>query len=227
MYQTPIISHKILDNNKYNKLVEIKFEKITINAEEKITLHLPFLKAERTCPIVMSSMCCVKEIFIPKTLIDIDYNFPPQIYLLNFNDYSVDVDSCLIQMNYMYIDDSQIHTFPLFNQTEEDNLNFDTIKKFKRSTANANGLDIIFNKCYEIHPKGTLELKLPFHFYSSTIYFNNLILLRSSFAMKGLCVVMDYSNLNIVVINYSNHYRFLGERFLQLVLPAPLCFKEK
>ena len=167
------------------------------------------------------------ELCIPKTLIDEDYMGFPVVYVLNNRDFDMSCSEFDFKVNQFFYDPSEtnIHTFPLFYIDEEDmDDHIPMICGFRKSTTGANALDIIMNKEYSINSLEILDIPCKFYFNTSTLDYQNLFLMRSRFSKNGIFCELDQQMKILRVINQSNKTIYLGNTFLQLLLPTPLCF---
>ena len=164
---------------------------------------------------------------IPKTLIDEDYIGVPVVYVLNNRNYTLTCSEIEFKVNQYWFDSSEtnIHTFPLFYIDEEDIVaELPLISGFRKSTTGANGLDVVMNNEYSINPLEIIDIPCKFYFNTSTLDYQNLFIMRSRFAKMGVFCNMDHECKILRVINQSNETINLGNIFLQLLLPTPLCF---
>ena len=110
-----------------------------------------------------------------------------------------------------------VYNQQLFFQTPELPNAGDRILKLVRSTAGANGIDIIMEKSYTIQAQGFLKLELP---WSDNMDFKdrpNLIMMRSKFGRLGIKVQLCPLSRCIMLLNDSKDKIFLGNRFFQVV----------
>jgi hypothetical protein len=181
----------------------------------------------RTCMIFSNIYSGNNDICVPKTLIDEDYLGTPVVYILNNRDFDISCSEIDFKVNQFWFDISEtnIHTFPLFYVDEEDiRAEIPMISGFRKSTSGANALDVIMNNEYSINPLQILDIPCKFYFNTSTLDYQNLFLMRSRFSKLGIFCQLDQQLKLLRVINQSNQTVALGNIFLQLLLPTPLCF---
>ena len=70
----------------------------------------------------------------------------------------------------------------------------DKIKYLLVASKNANGKDIIFNKCYKVKTKETIELNLKFQPNENLANYSKLFVMRSRFSRIGLHVSRIFRN---------------------------------
>jgi hypothetical protein len=167
-------------------------------------------------------------IHVARCLVDSDYKDDMYINVQNVS--AVDVFTTSISFKITTFFDNprefNIHTFPLFYVDEEDLENdVPTINGFKKSTAKANGLDVIMSRNYKLQPLEELQIPCKFFTYTSTLDYQNLFMMRSRFAREGVSLNFDTRSKILYCINHSYNEVYLGNCFFQLFLPTPLCFR--
>lgn len=166
--------------------------------------------------------------YVAKTLIDEDYF--DYTFVTVFNPHNADVCVNMIKFKissyYYQPEEVNIHTFPLFYIDEEDlDSDIPSICGFAHQTNGANGLDVICNRKYIINPLEILDVPCKFYFYTSTLDFQDLFIMRSRFARMGITCHYDAVLRKLRIINHNNRLVDLGNRFFQIVLPTPICFR--
>ena len=166
--------------------------------------------------------------YVAKTLIDEDYFDYTFVTVFNPNNVDVKVNMIMFKVSSYYYQpwETNIHTFPLFYIDEEDlDSDIPSICGFAHQTNGANGIDVIMNNSYIIQPLEILDVPCKMYFYTSTLDFQDLFIMRSRFARVGITIHYDATQRILRVINNNNTPVDLGNRFFQLILPSPICFK--
>jgi len=168
---------------------------------------------------------------VQKTLIDMDYNDIPGVTVVNTLWKDVIVLNIVFKIRRWINDctEHNIHTYPLFYIDEEDieSNHKPYIIGFSASSKGANGLDVCMSIPYVMRPLEILDIPCKFFFYTSTLDYQNLFLMRSKFARLGIFCYFDMEIKVLRIINPTENVVDLGNKFFQLVLPSPLCFRLK
>lgn len=177
-----------------------------------------------------STLC--NWLYTPTTLIDADYPKSEIFaYICNYSDvdltlcvhdrFTLIYEVCTIQptLNYHYIN------LEIFMQYKGLPSFYADIERLHKATAKAQGIDVTFKKEYVIESRGSLLLEILWHFNLQLDRYPLLFILRSRFARQGV-VIQEINSKGITLINMSNSLVYLGNRFLQLVLPIPYVFED-
>lgn len=168
-------------------------------------------------------------------LIDGDYNFPIAIYMINTTSKPRGGNGIGVYINIHYRYDDQLgipnYRLNFFFQDHYHDENtvfgYTKIKKLSTSSPGANGIDITFARDFLIYPKGIVTLLLPLCGERSIRHYPHLFIMRSKYARQGIAIAKifydDDYNLSIIISNESTIPVDLGHKFIQMVLPAPLC----
>jgi len=184
---------------------------------------------DSTCmEIFMGKPSNMNAYTVQKTLIDMDYEGVPCVTICNTNTFNIKVLNLnfLIRRFIKSENEQNIHTYPLFYIDEEDaESGIPYIIGFSASTKGANGLDVCMSKSYILMPLEILDVPCKFFFYNSTLDYQNLFLMRSKFARKGLFCSFDTELKILRIVNPTENIVDVGNKFFQMVLPSPLCFE--
>ncbi len=247
-----ILVNGILDEYTSSRITfthTISFEMITIHNNTVKKIKLDFDKMLNAIQATPSNSCAktrdysqsfiiVKHgscpnmsnwLYVPTTLIDADY--PKNeifAYLCNYSDVNIPIQEF----------DCFTLVYELGTRSEHENflkleifMNYKGLPSFyaevirlHKATSNAQGIDITFKKEYSISSRGSLLLDILWHYNLQLDKYPFLFILRSRFTKLGI-IIKEVSSRGILLLNLSDSYVFLGQRFIQLVLPLPYIFE--
>jgi hypothetical protein len=171
------------------------------------------------------------NLYVPTTLIDVDYP-KSEIFAYMCNYCGVDlplIEFDRFQIVYELGFNIPNNYYPMSLLIFMDYLGlpeyYAKIANLHKATAFANGIDITFEKEYTIQSKGSLLLEIMWHQNLQLEKYPLLFVMRSRFAKRGICVY-NVSKKGILLTNMSSNLVFLGQRFLQIVLPIPYIFED-
>ena len=173
--------------------------------------------AETDCCRVITNQWNKPGLHVAKILIDSDLfdqygKKQPYILVLNTTLQEICVKQVAFKITTFWFlsNEPNIHTWPVF-YIEEENFEAprqDALCGFKKGSKMASGLDLIFDfgdkEFSKIYPLQILDLPLKFYFYTSTIDYQHLFIMRSRFARQGIFCHFDTIEKRLSIVNNSH-----------------------
>lgn len=210
----------MIDNNKLSYISIM----LPINFWSKILLDCMNILTEQYYIIIEGGSAVFGKYLADfgQCLIDEDHPGPSALFLTNIRKNllgmrvgTLEAKICFKPSYIFNFSMEDVYNQQLFFQTPETKA--DRILKLIRSTAGANGIDIIMEKSYTIQAQGILKLELP---WSDNLDFKdrpNLIMMRSKFARQGVKVQICPMSRSVMLLNDSREKIHLGNKFFQIV----------
>lgn len=170
-------------------------------------------------------------LYVPQVLIDSDYPKSEMfLYLCNYSGVNITVDKN-DQFNVIYEVgfDFPNNFYPMHLRIFMDYFGLPAhiarVVRLHKSSPGANGIDITFEHDYTIASAGSLFLNICWHYNLQLEKYPCLFTMRSRYAKRGI-VVYEINDKGILLTNLSKSLVYLGDRFLQIVLPIPYIFED-